>query len=260
MSVFVSTHGRGPDLALLHGWGLNGAVWQNIRDALAENFTLHLIDLPGHGRSADVKATTLDAMSEAINQVLPAKTHLLGWSLGGQIAMKFALRYPEKIDKLILLATTPQFVAGDDWPHGMKSGVLADFASRLSTHYAATIKNFLALQVLRPEHNERHDNIRQTIRQLQKSVLAGGAPNLENLMHCLEILAETNLRPMARHISTPTLVVQGDHDALTPEAAARWLAVAIPAAEYAMIEHAAHAPFLSHRAAFIKHIHAFLKS
>lgn len=260
MSVFVNTLGSGPDLALLHGWGLNGAVWQNIRDALAENFTLHLIDLPGHGQSADVAATTLDEMSEAINKVLPDKTHLLGWSLGGQVAMNITLRYPQKIDKLVLVATTPQFVAGDDWPHGMKPGVLADFVSRLSTHYAATIKNFLTLQTLHPDQAEQPDNIRQTIQHLQKAVLAGGAPNLDNLKHGLNVLAETNLRPMAGCLTTPTLIIQGDHDALTPIAAARWLATAIPAAEYALIEHAAHAPFLSHRAAFIARIQAFLKS
>ncbi len=260
MSVFVTTQGHGPDLALLHGWGLNGAVWQNIRDELAEHFTLHLIDLPGHGQSANVKATTLDEMSDAIYDVLPAKTNLLGWSLGGQVAMKFALRHPQKIDKLILVATTPQFVTSNDWPHGMKPGVLTDFASRLITNYAATIKNFLALQALQPAHTGQPDNIRRTIQLLQTALLARGAPNLNNLMHGLEMLAETNLRPLACRISTPTLVMQGDHDALTPEPAARWLAAAMPNAEYCMIAHAAHAPFLSHRSAFITRIKPFLNS
>ena len=45
MTVFVDVVGRGPNLTLLHGWGLNGAVWNGLRDPLARDFTLHIIDL-----------------------------------------------------------------------------------------------------------------------------------------------------------------------------------------------------------------------
>ena len=170
------------------------------------------------------------------------------------MALNLAHRHPHQIDSLILVATTPQFVASADWPFGMKPDVLTDFAARLTTNYAAAIKNFLALQVLRQE------NLFGTIRLLQQAVLARGAPTIENLLHGLEILAKTNLRDMAAQITQRTLLIQGDDDALTPAPAARWLAAALPAAEYALIPHAAHAPFLSHRAPFVARVKQFLPS
>ena len=49
--MYKSVSGAGPDLVLLHGWSMHSAVWHDMADALADNFTLHLVDLPGHGQS-----------------------------------------------------------------------------------------------------------------------------------------------------------------------------------------------------------------
>ena len=64
--LFVEQLGHGPDLTLLHGWGLNGAVWDGIRDELAAHFTLHLVDLPGHGYSQHIPITSLTAIADDI--------------------------------------------------------------------------------------------------------------------------------------------------------------------------------------------------
>jgi pimeloyl-[acyl-carrier protein] methyl ester esterase len=91
MTVFVDVVGRGPNLTLLHGWGLNGAVWNGLRDPLARDFTLHIIDLPGHGRSHGAPVSSLDAMVDAIVHAMPQQSHLLGWSLGGHAALALAV-------------------------------------------------------------------------------------------------------------------------------------------------------------------------
>jgi pimeloyl-[acyl-carrier protein] methyl ester esterase len=252
MTVFVDVVGRGPNLTLLHGWGLNGAVWNGVRDALSAHFTLHLIDLPGHGRSQTTSVSTLDGMIDAIAQAMPARTHLLGWSLGGHAALALAYRYPARIDRLVTVCCTPRFVAGDDWPHGKRADVLADFAKRLSLDYTATIRNFLALQAL------NQPQMRNIVRQLQEAVAAHGRPSVESLSASLDILRVSDIRDRIPAITHPTLVVQGDHDALTAEPAARWLADHLPDSTYCLIEHAAHAPFLSHREAFIDHLQSFL--
>ena len=93
MSIHVETSGSGPHLALLHGWGLNGAVWDSVREPLAAHFTLHVVDLPGHGYSSAVPLASLDSAADAIIGVLPERTNLLGWSLGGQVALSIAQRH-----------------------------------------------------------------------------------------------------------------------------------------------------------------------
>jgi pimeloyl-[acyl-carrier protein] methyl ester esterase len=252
MTVFVDVVGRGPNLTLLHGWGLNGAVWNGVRDALAQHYTLHIIDLPGHGRSAGAPVTDLRAFADAVANAMPQRTHLLGWSLGGHTAMAIAHRYPQRVEKLVTVCATPRFTATEDWPQGKKPEVLADFAKRLSTNYLATIRNFLALQALnQPE-------MRDVIRQLQEAVGAHGAPSVESLAASLDILRVSDIRAAIAEIKTPALVIQGDHDALTSTASARWLADHLPNNTYCLIPHAAHAPFLSHREIFLDRVQSFL--
>lgn len=252
MSVHVETTGSGPHLALLHGWGLNGAVWDSVLAPLAENFTVHLIDLPGHGYSSATPFTSLASAADAIAQMLPAHCHVLGWSLGGQVALSIAQRHPARIAKLVLLATTPRFVEATDWPFGKKARVLDDFTARLANDYAATIRGFLALQTL------NQPDARKTMAALQAAISARGEPSATALQAGLEVLRVSDLRSQLADIHHPALVMQGDHDALTATGAAHWLAENLPHADYALIEHAAHAPFLSHPAIFLQHVREFL--
>jgi pimeloyl-[acyl-carrier protein] methyl ester esterase len=252
--LFVEQVGNGPNLTLLHGWGLNGAVWNSIRDTLAAHFTLHLIDLPGHGYSQHVDITTLTATAEHVAHFMPQRGHLLGFSLGGQFAIELARLVPAQIDKLVLIATTPQFIANPDWPHGKKANALDQFAKNLKEDYHATIREFLALQIL------NHPDQRATIAELQTAVCARGAPDLVHLTAGLELLRSNNLREQIKNIRHQTLVIQGDRDALTSERAGHWLATQIPSSQYEMIPFATHAPFLSHRDIFISRLMQFLHS
>lgn len=252
MSVYVETRGAGPALTLLHGWGLNGAVWEGVAEALEPDFTLHIIDLPGHGHSANVAVTTLDAMADAVAHAMPARTHVLGWSLGGQVAMRLAMRHSARVEKLILSATTPRFLHAPDWPNGKQDAVFDDFARRLSGDYAKTIREFLALQML------KQPNARAIVHALQARVSARGVPLAAHLQASLAVLRSSDLRAALSSITHETLVMQGDHDALTAEPAARAMADAIPRARYAMIRDAAHAPFLSHESEFTQHVRTFL--
>jgi pimeloyl-[acyl-carrier protein] methyl ester esterase len=130
--------------------------------------------------------------------------------------------------------------------------VLAAFATRLSTNYSATIRNFLALQALnQPEK-------RDVIRSLYEAIEAHGAPQVASLAAALEILKVSDIRALVPQIQQPTLVVQGDHDALTSTATAQWLADNLPNSTYCLIQHAAHAPFLSHRETLLDHVFSFL--
>ena len=252
MTVFVDVVGRGPNLTMLHGWGLNGAVWDGIRESLAEHYTLHIVDLPGHGHSRGIATTTLTAMTDAVATAIPGHSHLLGWSLGGLVAQDLARRYAERIDKLMLVATTPCFLQCDNWQHALLPAVLADFGARLSDNYAATIKRFLALQVL------NQPNARASVTVLQNAVTSRGSTDHAALKTGLEILRTTDLRGQIADVAQPALVLHGDHDALTPEPVGRWLTATLPNARYVMMPHAAHAPFLSHRDAFLHELDTFL--
>ena len=70
-------------LVPLHGWGLNAKVWDCITPQLASHFTLHLVDLPGYGRSGGVGAMLLEEMAQRVLENAPERAIWLGWSHGG---------------------------------------------------------------------------------------------------------------------------------------------------------------------------------
>src|SRR5580698_3178204 len=121
--LYIETHGTGPDLVLLHGWGLNLRVWDGLTRELESTFRVIAVDLPGHGRSAwNPKARTPAEQAWQVHATLSSisdRYSLLGWSLGGQIAIDLAAAMPGSVERLILVATTPRFAKSEDWPYGM---------------------------------------------------------------------------------------------------------------------------------------------
>ncbi len=253
MNLHVSTHGQGPRLVLLHGWALNSHVWDDVVPRLASEFTLECVDLPGHGASAWApQITDLDTLADAVAPYLGAQCHLLGWSLGGTVALRLAIEHAARIEKLVLVASTAKFVASPDWPSAMQPAVLEHFAARLREDYPATVREFLTLQVRGDERAH------EALRILRRRVLVAGEVDTAALRIGLEILRQTDLRADLPRIRTPALVIAGERDALVPAAASAALATALPQARAHLIERAAHAPFLSHLDEFCAEVRNFL--
>lgn len=229
-----------PILALVHGWGMNARVFDALAALLAADFEVCALDLPGHGGRDDVADNSLQGWADDLAQRLPDGATLLGWSLGGQVAMRAALDHPHKIARLVLLASTPKFVAAEGWEHGMAPADLQDFGAALLADPQATLLRFLSLQT-------RGMNGQKTLlQQLRQSLLAAPAVSGEALAGGLAILRDTDLRAELPLLTPPTLVLHGTLDTLTPPAAGAWLADILPVARHVEFPRAAHAPHLSH--------------
>jgi len=247
--LYTEVRGSGPTLALLHGWGLNLRVWDGLAAALGERFRVVTVDLPGHGRSDWLPdRSSLASQAEQIHEAVSAIDRaysLIGWSLGGQIALRLAAAVQPgsvapPVSRLTLIAATPRFSAAPDWPHGAAPERLQAQALGLRTDYHRTVGDFLELQVRGSAGGEA------ALAQLRGALFAHGEARPEALARGLELLRDTDLRPLLGVIAQPTLVIAGQYDRVTLPAASRALAEALPNARYAEIRRAAHAPFLSH--------------
>lgn len=242
VKLHVETFGGGPDLVLVHGWAMHGEVCQGLATRLAQRFRVHLPDLPGHGKSRDVPLPDLPRLAAALAERFPTPTHLCGWSLGAQIALRWALDFPHQIRRLAVIAATPRFPAGADWDAGSAMGDLQAFADALHRDYRGTLERFIALQALGARAPLR------VVADFQGCLAHAAPPDADALDAGLAILADTDLRSEVGALRHPTLIVHGERDAVVPEAAGEWLARALPCARLKVIPDAGHAPFVSHEA------------
>lgn len=236
--------GHGPDLVLLHGWGLHAGIWEPVVEPLSARFRLHLYDLPGHGRSAAMRDFTLDSACAALAETAPAQAHWLGWSLGGMLALAFAARHPQRITRLALVASNPRFTVAADWPQAMAPEVLEDFARALGEDYAATLNRFLGLVARGAPDNT-------VLRMLRQTMKTAPAPTIEGLRSGLEILRAADLRECLPTLAVPTLLLAGARDTLVPAASQRALAERHPKLQLREFAQAGHAPFISHPREFV---------
>ena len=270
MSLHVETFGSGAPLLLIHGWGMHGGMWGGAVEKLAERFCVHVVDLPGHGKSGKGEGTrekggapvlpfplpsspfSLDSIVDEMSARFEEQLTVCGWSLGGQIALRWAQREPEKIQRLILVSSTPCFVRQTGWPCAMEAETLAGFAAALAGNHALTLRRFLALQVRGSERE------RELLASLRNALFSRGEPDLAALQTGLDILRDCDLRAALPDIAQPTLVIAGERDTLTPLPASEYMASVMPCARLATVKGAAHAPFLSHPDEFVTQLKKFM--
>lgn len=289
MSLHVETTGSGDPLLLVHGWGMHGGVWGDVAQKLAADFQVHCVDLPGYGHSAKgegrgeearegergkgdthpapvarpslpgglpfplpLSPFSLDSIVEELSERFAEPLNVCGWSLGGQVALHWAAREPDKVRRLILVASTPCFAERGDWMFGMPGDVLEKFAEELEKNHAATLRRFITLQ-LRGCENEH-----ELTAMLRERLFSRGEPDMNTLRGGLAILRDADQRSEATQIKQPTLVIAGERDKLTPPEASYYLAEVMPSARIVEVEGAAHVPFLSHPDFFVGQVKSFL--
>lgn len=237
--MHIDVTGTGPALVLIHGWALHGGIFAPLVERLSPHFQLHVVDLPGHGRSRDDDTPLkLPHVVGAIAAATPPAAWC-GWSLGGLFALHAAATVPQ-VRGLAMVAATPRFVRGDDWPQAVEPAVFGQFGHDLASDYRGTLERFLALDVMGSQH------ARSELRTLREALTARGEPAPRALQEGLRLLENTDLRSALRRLDKPTLWLAGQRDRLVPAAAMHAAATMAPQGQAITVDGGGHAPFLGH--------------
>ena len=214
---------------MFHGWGFPAAIFSSLIDDLTPGFVVETPGRTGYGTRPEQSAGTI-AVS------LQSPTLLIGWSLGGQDALKLSLQQPELVSGVVLLATTPCFVNQPGWNAGMDQAVFDAFRQQMIDDPLAAMQQFVRLNA-----GDRAD--RQSRARL--SELSGGvAPSV--LLNGLDELENTDLRDSVSEIKAPVLILHAVDDRIVPVAASYWLQRNLPNARLVEFPHGGHAFFLQH--------------
>jgi pimeloyl-ACP methyl ester carboxylesterase len=234
--LYYERTGAGAPVLLVMGLGMNATGWWRTVPVLAEGLEVIAFDNRGAGRSDVPEGPyTADQMADDAIAVLDAagieRAHVYGISLGGMIAQNIALRHPDRVDRLVLGATTPggpEHTRSDDdvlqlvGARGMLTAELAAWAS-VPINYA------------RRTRDESAQRIAEDIARRLRYPITGRGYGGQ-----LAVAMSWALGDGARAIAAPTLVVHGDEDVLVRPENGRLLADLIPNATLRVWPGAAH--------------------
>ena len=240
----VQAEGSGPALVLLHGWAMTPRVWSGVVSDLAREFRIYSVELDW---SVD---GTPEEMQRAMATLDVSGATVCGWSLGGQLALQWALSQPRAVARLVLIGTTPRFVNAADWSHGMDDAIFDSFLRDFATDPAATVQRFALLQA-------RGDRRAKDVARRLRENVAAVRENNSALVAGLEQLRDTDLRARLVRVPQPALVIHGECDNVVPVAAGAYLARELDDARLDVVAGAAHAPHVSAPAAVAASIRAF---
>jgi pimeloyl-ACP methyl ester carboxylesterase len=251
LNINLKIAGQGPAILILHGWGGSSDSWLEVQnDLVSRGYSVVCPDLPGFGKSdGPPKPWAVDDYVEWTRgfisymnsrQEFPEFFSLLGHSFGGRIAIKFSVRYPEKIKKLVLCDA-----AGIKFEPDIKTKTVLAAAkigkALFSLRIFAIIREWardLFYLVLR---NKDYVKARGVMRETMKLVL------------------NEDLLPELPKISLRTLIVWGDEDELVPLKCAQVFKEKIAGSEFVVLEGVGHSPHLEKPLELAKIIDSFLK-
>jgi proline iminopeptidase len=251
VSLNVEVMGHGDPLLLMHGGpGLDHVSLTPFRE-LSNQHTIVLYDHRCNGRSTGAAVTSmtwenLTADADALREALGfERWAVLGHSFGGHVALEYALRYPERVSRLVLLDTA----ADARWSQDNAADVLAGRGFSPKTvavarrFYRGRIasKDFVRASIrLLPAYDHRFSIVR-----LAREVLEGGwrmKTRPEALIFGGQMVRGWSVMDRLNEIGVPTLVIAGHDDFLFPPESQALLAAGIPNARLRIIERAGHNP------------------
>ncbi len=223
LRIHVREVGEGPPVLLINGLGAHAAMWQPVEQVLS-GLRLIEFDAPGTGRTrSTVAPVPIPALAWLAGRVLDElgvrRADVVGYSMGGIVAQQLALHAPERIRRLVLVATTPGVGGVPGTPYAMLN-VATPLRYWSRAYYAHTIGGMVGGRARTdPQWVAEHGRLR---RRSPPSVW-GYAGQL------LSLGAWTSL-PLLHRIGHPALVVTGDDDPLVPPANSYMLAHRLPCA------------------------------
>ena len=228
-----------PKLVLLHGWGMHGGIWGEFAERLAVHFELLCLDLPGYGGSDPCALHDLAGVTQAMLALMPPRAHVLGWSMGGLVAMHIAANAPERVERLVLIGSSPRFCQDEGWKDAMAPGVLDAFEAQIRGNPQATLHRFLAVQSM------GGDDARAQTVLLKRFLAERPLPTDDTLRAGLGILRHGDVRPLLPDVLQPVSLIYGEQDTVVPAGAGRYLARHLRNARLHTLAGCAHAPFLT---------------
>ena len=247
--IFYRDLGTGTPVVLIHGWPLNGDMWDKQANFLAEH-GLRVIDYDrrGFGRSGQTwNGYDYDSLASDLNDLLEELdvrgATLVGFSMGGGEVVRYLSRYGTgRVNKAVLIsAVTPYLLKGDDNPDGVDATVFEGIEEQIRKDRPAFFDGF------GPKFYGR-SALKHTVSEpvLQWTGVMAMTGSLRSILATAKSWSSTDFRDEMKGITIPVLVIHGTSDATVPiDVAGRQSAKLLPNATLSEYDGEPHGLFLT---------------
>lgn len=254
--LFYQIQGAGEPLVLISGFASGAWIWYRQIKELAKDFRVITFDPRGVGQSkvSDETPVSIEVIADDTAQLLDKlnieKANILGASFGGFVAQEFALKYPEKLKKLILACTSfggTHHVAPD-------LEVLAAFAPTQNLNSSERVRKFM-LPAFTKEFAVNHAE------EIEKVCALRESNYVPEIIYSQQLASATTFDAGNRlaELETETLILTGDCDLVVPPQNSKNLAEIIPNARLKIVEGGSHMFFIENADEFNQAVKDFLK-
>ena len=259
MKLYVEAHGAGKPLVLIPGFACGAWTWFRQTAELAKDFEVVTFDPRGIGRSrietpGDAGNLSIETFARDVRMILDdlkiEKANILGASFGGFVAQEFALKFPERLDKLILACTT----AGGANHVKPDIEILRSFAPDPALTVGERIRK-LIYPAFTDKFNAEHAEVVEKVCRLRETNAVAEAVYFAQLQTAFSFDSESRLAQIANE----TLVIVGERDRVVPPQNSVNLAEKLPNATLEIIDHGSHMFFIENASEFNRAIREFLK-
>jgi pimeloyl-ACP methyl ester esterase len=245
VSLRYDRAGSGPPVLFIHGWTFNRTVWERQVLALRDRHTAITVDVRGHGESSHPRTGySLGALAGDLEHLVRAlnvpRIAVVGWSMGGMIAMELAQRLGERLSALGLVCTTAGGLTDPKNPVAVPEAELASMRAGVEGDFRGFVREF-APRLFKA--GAASPLLAWAVAQMQKTPAHVASA-------CLDALATADLRAGLANVEVPTVVFHGRHDTLTPLAGGEAIQKAIKGATLSVFEESGHSPHLEEPDAF----------
>lgn len=227
-------------IVLINGWSAPASLWAGFFDLFPGSIRFDIIDIN--------RAKSLDAWMDEIDTKVDDGTVLMGWSLGGELALSYAVQTAKNLKALCLLQTNPCFVQKENWHFGMPLDEFQGFSELVKSGDLVMLKKHFAHLMAAGSSHYKDDR-----RRLRKLYEPDISVEPEVLVQSLGLLAELDLRASLNDLKCPVLNIFGDQDALVPIEVSQQVGSIV-------IEGMGHLPCLSYAPSVYAEFEAFMES
>jgi len=215
-----------PYLVIIHGFLQRFHCFPEFIKDMEKNFNVLFIDLPGYGENYNLNIFCIDKyldfiykeITNYINLKKIDNINLLGWSLGGNISILLAKKYPNIFKKIILLCSNPCFVKSNTNKYGMNKDDFLNFYHNIQTNPKKASEKFLILQFFGLDKN----TLKKYYLELKKLYECQKLPDIKTLIFNLSLLNQ-DIRPILKNLDNEMIYILSEKDNLIPKDIAKYL-------------------------------------